>query len=567
MSSFDREKLSLLIDRVLEGCASPEDIRAIEEGARSADAQRFLAEYLLLAGELHWLAIDDDLKDREILARVSLPEGTSDHGDRDLIARTAGSGPWLGGQFRKMGLLVIAVTAVLLIGLISIWLRTGARLPSQGQFSTPVIAQLEKVYPEDSKKIGATIRPGDWVIVREGAAQWQIRGGGSLIAQGSTRFRLLENGQVELESGTIFLRTKESGHLAGVITPQARYLDRGTAFGVLCDMTRSEVHVLEGEVEVIARRLGLEGSRRVVAGEALACDGRGRTEPIPCRAERFCQMVPEALTVAAYRLMALSDPRLWLYGAFESPRFDGKWHAVLGPTDFQPVWMRGTMSRLDVQQISGYDSQSRAVKLIRGTYSGDTVGVGLQTIDPVVLPRAMTVEMIVRFDGWPSAGENTLACLLATRQDQRRCAVWLGVVPVERESRHLGRLVHLCDGMAPWTETKGTLVPGHWYYVAATFEPERDATRVSTWLADLTEKEPLVCVLKDGQLAGRPVDGYLGIGKGFDDGMSHAYPFPGAIDELAIYNGVLEEDLIRFHLTHLIGTKGQESVLPLPGGP
>ncbi len=567
MSSFDREKLAILIDRVLEGCAGPEDIRAIEEAARSPDAQRFLAEYLLLTGELHWLAIDHDLQDRTIPTSVRVSEGTGDRGNQELTGPPRWSWQWWGGQFWQKGLVAVAVTAMLLVGLVTIWLRSGTRLHLQGRLSTPVVAELIKRYPEDSEKVAGTVRPGDWITMRQGAAEWRLPDGGTLIAQGPTRFRFREDGRMELQSGTIFLRTEGKGRLAGVITPQAQYLDRGTAFGVWCDTMRSEVHVLEGEVEVIPRDVGPEGARRVVAGQALLCDDRGRMESVPCRAERFCQAVPEALTVAAFRVIALSDPRLWLYGAFESPRYEGKWRAVLGPTDFQPVWMRGTISWVDVRQVSGFDSQSRAVKLVRGAYSGDAVGVGLQTIDAVVLPRAMTVEMIIRFDGWPPAGENTLACLLATRQDQRRRAVLLGVLPVESENRHLGRLVHVCDEMAPWTETRGVLVPAHWYYVAATFAQEGKGTRVSTWLADLTEKGPLVCALKDGHVAGHPVDGYLGVGKGFDAGMSHAYPFPGAIDELAIYNGVLEEDVIRFHLTHLVGVEGQESVFPLPGGP
>jgi hypothetical protein len=49
--------------------------------------------------------------------------------------------------------------------------------------------------------------------------------------------------------------------------------------------------------------------------------------------------------------------------------------------------------------------------------------------------------------------------------------------------------------------------------------------------------------------------------------MSHAYPFPGAIDELAIYNGVLGEDEIRSHLEHLIDIEDQAEVFPLPEKP
>jgi len=565
MSSFDRETIALLADRLLEGFATEEDVRALEEHVQSSEARQFLTEYLFLTGELHWLGgvcsfVDkrgpaisahglDRSKTPQLLERLSQPNLQL----RKIFGRT---------------MLALVIAGVVCIASVSVWFNRGERGQLQEESQLPIAASLTQSYSLDIDGTADAVATGRWVLLRKGVGQWRISSGALLIAQAPAQFRVDENGEVELASGAIFVKTDGRQHPLRVITPHAYCVDRGTAFGVWCQATHTEVHVLEGQVEITPRRLASHGSQCIGAGNAVVCDDRGRIEKATCRPERFCQMVPRAKTVAAYRAVALSNPRLWLYGAFESSAYEGRWRSALGPDDFRPVLMHGTMIRLEVEHIAGYEPESKAVKLVRGAYSGDTVGVGLQTTEPVVFPQSMTVEMIVRFDGWASSQADTLGCLLSTRQDQRRWGVLLGVVPINRrDDAQNARLVHLFDAASPWTETQGELVPGCWHYVVATFERNGTMTRVSTWLVNLSERGPLVRVMRDGSVPGNLPDGYLGIGKGFDPGMAHAYPFPGAIDELAIYNGVLGEDEIRSHLGHLIDLKDQADVFPLPEEP
>jgi hypothetical protein len=562
--SFDRETIALLADRLLEGRATEEDVRALEEHAQSHAARQFLAEYLLLTGELHWLGGVCSLGDKR------RPTIQSDRQDR-LKTRQVLEGlsqPNLPlSKIFARAMLPLVVAGAVCVALLSVWLSRGERGQLQKETQLPIMASLAQSYFSDVEGTGDVVMPGRWVYLRKGVAQWRLSGGASLIVQAPARFCLGESGEVELTSGAIFVRTEGSPHPLRVITPHAYCVDRGTAFGVWNRSTQTEVHVLQGKVEITAR-LASHGSRCIGEGDAVVCDDHGQIEKVPCRPERFCQMVPRAKTVAAYRAAAFSNPRLWLYAAFESPAYEGKWLSALGPNDFRPVLMYGTMTRLEIEHVVGFEPQSKAVKLIRGAYSGDTVGVGLQTTEPIAFPQSMTVEMIVRFDGWTMSQTDTLGCLLSAWQDQRRCGVLLGVVPVNRrDNPQNAKLVHLLDGASPWTETQGELVRGCWHYLVATFERNGTMTRVSTWLANLSERGPLVCVMRDGSVPGNPADGYLGLGKGFDAGMSHAYPFPGAIDELAIYNGVLGEDEIRSHLEHLIDIEDQAEVFPLPEKP
>jgi len=565
MATFDREEIARLVDRLLDGCASQEDVRTLEERAESPAARQFLAEYLLLTGELHWLASDQNVERcREELAGKVTPAGLGDGKGRYTVGPRSWASGWFRGGPQHATLTAVAIMAVVLVAAMLIWLGTGFRPGLEPKSEVAGCASLLASCAASIEGTGDVVTPGDWVVVRHGVAEWRLSSGASLIAQAPTRFRFRENGEVELERGIIVVKTNGVAHPLCVVTPHVRCVDRGTAFGVWSQATRSEVHVLQGEVEITPIGLVSAGPRQIGAGEALGCDKSGQMAEVEYRPERFSDVVPKPLTVAAYRIVAISDPRIWLYGAFEFPRDHGKWRAVLGPGDVCPVLMRGTLTRLDVEQVAGFDSQSKAIRLSRGAYSGDTVGVALQTLESVVLPKTMTVEMIVRFDGWPQSGVNTLGCLLATRRDQRHCGVLLGIVAIDGKTAQNARLVHLFDGTAPWTETKGELVAGHWYYVAAAFAQDGDFTRVSTWLMDLSKRGPLMQVLKEGLVPGTPADGYLGVGKGFDGAMSHAYPFPGAIDELAIYNGVLEDDVIRFHVGQLVRFEKEQGVFPLP---
>ncbi|MGQ9563842.1 MAG: FecR domain-containing protein [Thermogutta sp.] len=564
MGSIDREKIALLADRLLEGCASEEDVRELEEVARSHAARQFLAEYLLLTGELHWLAGAYRLGEREERAIQSKRLG--DAGTGQVLESPPRTARWKRAIWWRT-LVPLALGLVCIAGIL-FWQEMGSQSRRQWRHQSPLIGSLVRTYLSDIEGAGDVIIPGRWVVMRQGVAEWRLTTGPTLIVQAPARFCLRENGEVELVTGTIFVNTNGAGGFFGVETPHAHCVDRGTAFGVRCHSTQTEIHVLEGEVEITARGIASHATLGLGKGRAVICDENGGIREVTCRPERFCQAVPKALTVAAFRTAALSDERIWLYGAFESPPLGGKWYSVLGPEDFRPVLMHGTLTQLELEQVAGYEPQSKAVKLVRGAYSGDTVGVGLQSLDQVVLPQAVTVEMIFRFDGWPTSGGNTLGCLLSTRQDQRRWSVLLGAIPITHgENAASARLVHLLDGRSRWTETQGVLVPGCWYYVAATFDGNERTTRVSTWLVNLSERGPFICVFKDGLVAGTPTGGYLGVGKGFDAGMSHAYPFPGAIDELAIYNGVLGEREIRSHLAHLVEVSAEESVLPMPPGP
>jgi hypothetical protein len=136
--------------------------------------------------------------------------------------------------------------------------------------------------------------------------------------------------------------------------------------------------------------------------------------------------------------------------------------------------------------------------------------------------------------------------VVATRDGQRECGFFLGAADE-------GHLVHLFDGDAEWIDGNLAFTPGEWYYVASTFRAADGQTTINTYAANLTlGEQKLSRVVVDAIAPGLPPPSRLGVGKGLDNTLAHAYPWPGRIDELAIYDAVLDEKTLAEHLKGLM---------------
>jgi hypothetical protein len=160
----------------------------------------------------------------------------------------------------------------------------------------------------------------------------------------------------------------------------------------------------------------------------------------------------------------------------------------------------------------------------------------------------MTVELLVKFTSLKDE-EGSIACAVATRADEQHCAFFLAAV-------EQGQLTHLMDKDADWVEAHDdfSFEADAWYYVVSTFAVESGATRVNTYAANLSRGErKLTWVVRDQLTPGTPAASRLGVGKGFDQSTAHAYPWSGALDEVAIYDTVLDRQAIEEHLAALVG--------------
>jgi len=105
--------------------------------------------------------------------------------------------------------------------------------------------------------------------------------GARVIMSGPTRFQLVSNRHIHLESGNLVARIPDEALGFIVTSPQSEVIDLGTEFGLSVDGAgRTDVHVMDGLVEVLPRSSGADSSGVMIAqGEALRF--RDQPESIP----------------------------------------------------------------------------------------------------------------------------------------------------------------------------------------------------------------------------------------------------------------------------------------------
>jgi len=208
--------------------------------------------------------------------------------------------------------------------------------------------------------------------------------------------------------------------------------------------------------------------------------------------------------------------------------------------------MRGGQGEGQVDYVpGGPDVPRQAVRPFRSPLQGNTQGAALQSVELLIPPEAITVELLLTYDGAGEEPEGAICVALGTRADRRQCGFWVAAVDA-------GRLAHLLDAHAPRLETGYRLVAGHRYYLASSFRVADGQTIVNTYVADLTAGDrTLRHVLNAGLAPGAPVTGRLGVGEGLDGELAHAYPWPGELDEIAIYDAVLDRSILEAHLKAL----------------
>lgn len=190
-------------------------------------------------------------------------------------------------------------------------------------------------------------------------------------------------------------------------------------------------------------------------------------------------------------------------------------------------------------------------------------GAGLSTPDAnsadyLSLPSTLTVEALFRPDeAWLPTGTNN-AYIVSFRPASNRRGYF--VMQRQATAGEASRLVtNIGNGFGGGNELQllSSLTPGNWYYTATTFDVDEgnNTTTVTGYIADLTagdtELTPLGSETVSGSYLG---DAPLAIGvlnnKAYAGDYEHF--FPGAIDEVALYDGVLDQATLQSHLTAIM---------------
>ena len=561
MTPEEHSALCQLVDALVEGRGSEEDVRRLEELVRTPEGRELYIDYVLLLGELHWGAggllevPDSPIRENLSGIRAEVTRKQSFAGQNKITRRLVA---W--------GLVGMAAAVGFCLALLWRW----------HAFLTPEITRLpesriatcvdvfEASFETPHLTVGSPLQSGDIVRLHSGLAAWRDQHGTTWTLEAPAVLRVDDAQNVTLTSGKMVVQLAPGCRGFLVKTPHARVMDRGTSFAVEVTSEATRVHVLTGKVALGPLQPDGGDVQELGKGQAAMVGSAGRVVTIPWGGHRFWAHIPKKGSVAAWRYVALHDPHIWLSADFEQEAAlynhrDGHVGTVF------PVRMRGTFSDLSAQWATGYGGQSRAVRVIRANRDGNANGLGWQSEEPLTFPNRFTAEIIFRFDGWPEESPEAVGSLLATRQDAHRCGFLLAAVPSETGAPSEAALAHLLVADQNWAQTRGRLSAGHWYFAVVTIQTDeqRNSTHVCTYLQDLTAYGELEKVF-DGWVAGTVPSGTLGIGKGFDARLAHAYPFPGAIDEVCFYNGIMEEETIRRHADFLVTQATPAGAIPLP---
>ena len=552
-------RLDALLAQLCDESPTQETIDEIERLAGvSASARRYVLNYLELHGELLWSN-----------GRLGL-SGFSDStiGHSPEVVPPFERPPTTTGHRRRTFQRLRSLTAVLLVSAASIVIvgLFFARLFSPSVSEPTQVATLVDQYEAQWAVQGATqdavkenntqeVRffQNNTFLLQKGYARFRLKRGADVILQAPAKIQFSGENRVDLDSGRLTARVPQGAIGFEVRTHNASIVDLGTEFGVsVLDADACEVRVFSGEVEVAeTSRVDSADSkaasaRRLGEGDAFKITGRKgglSFSRLLKRGLRYVRRLPPPAPFPFQKAVE-NHPALLHHYTFEgfnrTERLEDR-HGMLHLLETVMLGGRGNGSL--AYSDEGFRGKTSAVTVRRSRTNPNTQGTALQTERVFSPPPKMTVELLLRFDRFSSPAEGAVAAAIATRADESDCGFLVTVVED-------GQLAHLFDADAPWVESGFVLKPNVWYYVASTFQVQNNnQTRINTYVADLSEQAPqLRHVVKDQTAPGVPAVGRLGIGKAFDETTAHAYPWSGAIDEVCIYNDVLDELQLREHL-------------------
>ncbi len=561
-----QSEIAQLAALLCEGELAPTQAARLEElVTASAEARRFLVEYLQLHGELLWEQASGAGTERPAAAgRVEECGRAVRPGARRRLTRSARWAAWAAG---------VAAVVGLAAGL-AVWIRKTPlpQVPAVPVARLAAVAGDQLTCAAGPLAAGSELVAGQEVQLAAGLAEIEFTSGARVILEGPARFALVSRGRLVLHQGRLTARVPAQAAGFTVAASGMVIVDRGTEFGVLVAPDRPlEVHVLAGCVELQpeesfgradgpSRRLGPGQAVRVIRLAGLA----PQYQEIALREDCFVRAMPgpESGSIARLRRTVTSQPGLVHHYPFEGDSVAQRLADHRGGLHLAEVVMAGGDGAGRLQtDCRGFDPTSRAVRFWRGLSHGNAEGIGLQSETPLIPSAEMTLELLLRLDeNYRLEGDSVCAAvavqgdtggafLLAT-VDHAQMALRLE----EDSGWQFGRPD---PGTLPG-QSAFRLIPGDWYYVAATFRAEKGNTVVSVFSANLSRgQRKLHTVLNNRSIPGVVPAGRLGIGKGFREDLAHAFAWPGQLDEVAIYDRALDPATFQQHLDALLGPRAE----------
>ncbi len=204
--------------------------------------------------------------------------------------------------FKKVFLAPLAIAAALALG---VWflIQTVAFTPDRGpsyasvakknkilSTSVGIIRRVIGVEPTDGKiaiHSGALVYPGI-LNVATGLVQLDLYSGVSLVVEGPAQLDIVNPDKVILYAGKIRANVPPPARGFRLIAGEHELIDLGTEFGVSVDADGvGELHVIEGEVEVLSEKAAEKGAKLLTTGNAVSLNTDGTSPAIPADGGKF----------------------------------------------------------------------------------------------------------------------------------------------------------------------------------------------------------------------------------------------------------------------------------------
>ncbi|MBI9016538.1 MAG: FecR domain-containing protein [Phycisphaerae bacterium] len=405
-------------------------------------------------------------------------------------------------------------------------LTAAERFVAQSKFSRVAIAeiveQMEVVWDSSTEfKQGGKIYPGD-LKLSGGWCKIKMKSGVDLILQGKVDITLESQSSVYLHSGKVFAEIDGDNGLGfKVRTPTMSAIDLGTGFAVSVDENdNSELHVYDGQVCIVANVDSEEKNREYVSsGQAKRVKaGTDRIDAIEFNQFAFDRAVPSAYELAVKRLKPVE------YWRFEESVFE--------------------RFVSDINTINLESSYPTSVAFTEGPSLGEGVKNRALYLDGQNSFADIKRNIPIISDN----PDGYTYCFWLYFEQSGKQMIILEKMGVNNNYRVLSldeddRLTHSYITSNPWKSfpynTKQPLEKSQWYFVAITGHIGK-AKNIYINGKDQSNKTV-------GNLASTPVNlPVMQIGQSDEIPQSIiGRSFIGAVDELAIFNRVLNEQEIQ----------------------
>lgn len=169
--------------------------------------------------------------------------------------------------------LSVAIASLAALFLMVLYVRLSGPAPYEvATLSDSIDAKwLSELPVKSGTRLSAYTKP---IQLVQGTVKLLTDDGVEIVLEAPTEFRFISYSEIALDYGKLFARVSEQGYGFSVATPNAKIVDLGTEFAVLCHIDgNTEVHMYKGRANLFAgQKSENKASELVAAGSARKVD-------------------------------------------------------------------------------------------------------------------------------------------------------------------------------------------------------------------------------------------------------------------------------------------------------